>query len=74
MSQALDNEVRLSTLLPLLVGPVFNSLGDGDYEYIRYFLGYPQPGDKMHDKFENNKQLGEITAFTIAAAVVVFYR
>ena len=64
LSQSLD-EVRLSTVLPILVGPMFQFVGR---------WGYPQPGDKMHDKFENNKQLGEITAFTIAAAAVVFYR
>jgi len=74
LSPALD-EVRLSTVLPLLVGPFFQFVGRwGLYEYIKYFLGYPQPGNPMYDKFETNKQLGEITAFTIAAAAVVFYR
>ena len=43
------------------------------WEYIKCFLGYPQPGNPMYDKFENNKQLREITAFTIAAAAVVYY-
>jgi len=74
LSQALD-EVRLLTVLPILVGPMCQFVGRwGLYEYIKCFLGYPQPGNPMYDKFETNKQLGEITAFTIAVATVVFYQ
>lgn len=71
IKQGLDDEVRFATVLPLLVGPMFQFIGRWClYWYIRHFLGYPQAGDEHHDAFETNKQLGEIITFSVAAAAV----
>jgi hypothetical protein len=65
-------EVTLSAVLPLLVGPIFQYGGRwGLYEYIRYFLGYPGPGDDHYDAFETKKQMGELAAFVLGAVVVL---
>jgi len=63
-------EVTVSAVLPLLVGPIFQYGGRwGLYEYIRYFLGYPCAGDDRFDAFETKKQMGEVAAFVLGAVV-----
>jgi len=64
-------EVTLSAVFPLLVGPIFQYGGRwGLYEYIRYCRGYPVAGDDKYDAFETRKQMGELTAFALGALLV----